>query len=191
MDFYQTLVQCTSPTLCTLKPSCLFSLKSNQYKENYEKIISLKKDLIPYGKHIRIIKRKDNLYLIFVYDRKLLESVIYTQVSLLYLESKGYLLNKDIDMMTSQLFSRLKGDISFPHEIGLFLGYPLRDVIAYEKDRGRTSLYTGLWQVYSRVEESCNIMQTYRKCTAYCTKLLMQGMDIPLIIQNYDFREAC
>ncbi len=36
----------------------------------------------------------------------------------------------------------------FPHEIGLFLGYPPEDVCGYIRNKGKCQKCTGHWQVY-------------------------------------------
>lgn len=48
----------------------------------------------------------------------------------------------------------MEGEGEFPHEIGLFLGYPLCDVRGFIEDaRGGVCLGCGYWKVYGEVEE--------------------------------------
>jgi hypothetical protein len=51
-------------------------------------------------------------------------------------------------------FSEAEGGGSFPHEVGIFLGYPPEDVISFSS--GKTSPYPcrGYWQVYHRPERA-------------------------------------
>ena len=49
----------------------------------------------------------------------------------------------------------------FPHEIGVFLGYPLDDVKAYIKEQGRNALLSGYWKVYHNPEVAKNQFATY------------------------------
>ena len=191
MDFYKTVIQCASPALCGIKPSCLFSLNEKDFNTEYDKILALKEQILPFGKHVRLIKRNPGLYLLFIYDGRLLENLLSSRSNQLYLLSKGYSSSGDSKVLIQELLFRLEHSKAFPHEIGLFLGYPIEDVISFEKDGGRKSLYTGLWQVYSDVEQSFIKMQDYRNCTAFCSRQLMNGMDIPLIIKNYEYMEAC
>lgn len=49
----------------------------------------------------------------------------------------------------------------FPHEIGVFLGYPLEDVKAYIKEQGKNALLSGYWKVYYNLEVAKNQFATY------------------------------
>ena len=54
---------------------------------------------------------------------------------------------------------------SFPHEIGLFLGYPLPDVLGYIQNRGKNSKLCGAWQVYGDAAEAERSFRRFRKCS--------------------------
>ena len=43
---------------------------------------------------------------------------------------------------------------SFPHEIGVILGYPLEDVKGYMENGGQKCLLNGYWKVYNNPEEA-------------------------------------
>ena len=49
-----------------------------------------------------------------------------------YLASKGYQVEKGLNFVLAELFHRLAANDDFPHEVGLFLGYPLEDVVGFE-----------------------------------------------------------
>jgi hypothetical protein len=50
----------------------------------------------------------------------------------------------------------MKDHLSFPHELGLLLGYPVEDVLGFIRNEGRNYLYCGYWKVYGDVEGSRN-----------------------------------
>ncbi len=55
------------------------------------------------------------------------------------------------------------------HEIGLFLGYPSKDVAAFMENSSAGVKYLGMWKVYSDVETAKIKFARYRECTrAYC-----------------------
>ena len=68
------------------------------------------------------------------------------------LESAGY----DVSSRTlAPLLARLRDNFRngpFPHEIGVFLGYPPRDVDCFMKYGGRYALAAGCWKIYGDVE---------------------------------------
>ena len=46
-----------------------------------------------------------------------------------------------------ELVRRLNGEEAFPHEIGLFLGYPPEDVDAFIKNGAAGEKCIGMWKV--------------------------------------------
>lgn len=53
--------------------------------------------------------------------------------------------------------------LSCPHEIGIFLGYPLDDVKAFIENRGKNYLFNGYWKVYSDVPGAVKRFQSYNE----------------------------
>ena len=73
------------------------------------------------------------------------------------------------DLCVAELARHLANDSSFPHEIGLFLGYPVRDVLGFMKSPEEGVMYTGFWKVYGDKDEALRTFARYRKCTeVYC-----------------------
>ena len=50
---------------------------------------------------------------------------------------------------------------SFPHELGLLLGYPVEDVVGFIKNEGRNYLYSGYWKVYGDVTTARKTFDSY------------------------------
>ena len=48
--------------------------------------------------------------------------------------------------------ARLRRESDFPHEVGLFLGYPPRDVEGFIREKARRAKCTGAWKVYGDEE---------------------------------------
>ena len=71
--------------------------------------------------------------------------------------------------------SESEDDMAFPHEIGVFLGYPLQDVIGFIENKGMNSKYTGLWKVYGDRDESMKMFAKFRKCTDVYGELWRSG----------------
>ena len=63
------------------------------------------------------------------------------------------------------LIARLHENADFPHEIGLFLGYPPEDVDGFIRNGARCAKCVGPWKVYGDEQAArCKFAQ-YRKCT--------------------------
>ena len=54
-----------------------------------------------------------------------------------------------------------QGIESYPHEMGIFLGYPLEDVKGFIQHGGKDSRYTGYWKVYGDVVQAKQTFQAY------------------------------
>ena len=61
----------------------------------------------------------------------------------------------------AQLQTRLREQGGFPHEIGLFLGYPLGDVAGFIRNRGKNCKCSGCWKVY------CNELEAQKRFARY------------------------
>ena len=66
----------------------------------------------------------------------------------------------------------------FPHEMGLFLGYPVEDVEGYLKNNGENSLYTGYWKVYEDVAAKSSLFERFEKAKEQIIWFLAQGVSI-------------
>ena len=90
----------------------------------------------------------------------------------LCLETYGYTQKDDLYEIFRRLSLRLRENSEFPHEIGLFLGYPLADVKGFIENKGRNCKCSGCWKVYEDEEKAQKLFIKYRKCTdIYCQKL--------------------
>ncbi len=59
----------------------------------------------------------------------------------------------------------------FPHEIGLFLGYPPDDVKGFIEQGSRNCKCSGCWKVYGDEKRALELFGKYKKCRdIYCRK---------------------
>lgn len=83
-----------------------------------------------------------------------------------FLKSYGYL-ESGIQEMLERLSKRIRlygdGRIDFPHEIGVFLGYPLKDVKGFIENEGKNFVYLGYWKVYHDVQGAIRLFKRYDK----------------------------
>ena len=82
------------------------------------------------------------------------------------------------DELLDQLAERLccKGD--FPHEIGVFLGYPLADVIGFIQNRGKNFTACGYWKVYTDPTAAQAEFDRYKKCERIYARCYYNGTPI-------------
>ena len=94
-----------------------------------------------------------------------------------FLVSTGYQAGT-IDQMLEQLRARLHHSEEFPHEIGVFLGYPLSDVLGFIKNHGSNCKGMGDWKVYGDLGEAQKTFAKFKKCREIYADLWHQGRTI-------------
>lgn len=68
-----------------------------------------------------------------------------------------------------------QGESTFPHEIGLVLGYPPADVAGFIALKGTGYLACGGWKAYSEPQSALETFQRNRRCTEEFQALYAQG----------------
>lgn len=71
---------------------------------------------------------------------------------------------------------------SFPHELGLLLGYPACDVLGFIENQGQNYLYSGYWKVYGNVQEAITTFNRYNEAREKVIRMVFHGMEIPTIM---------
>lgn len=71
---------------------------------------------------------------------------------------------------------------SFPHEMGLLLGYPVEDVQGFIENKGKNFLYSGYWKVYENVLEKKRTFQSFETARESLVQQVCGGMRIRDII---------
>ena len=88
------------------------------------------------------------------------------------LERRGYDSAAPLPALLAELARRIGLQKSFPHEIGLFLGYPPGDVAGFIEHRGQQFALAGYWKVYENEEEARALFALYAHCTEeFCGRL--------------------
>lgn len=75
----------------------------------------------------------------------------------------------------AHLSARLCTETDFPHEIGVFLGYPLEDVIGFVRHKGKNYTCKGYWKAYGDPEAARARFASYRKCTDVYLRCYRRG----------------
>lgn len=185
MSFDETIIHCASPALCGIKPASLFSMNESVFLSGEQKIKEWKPFFSKRRTYFVALKKADGRVLFFVYDARLLKKILAESSNRQYLASKGYPVERGFQAVLAELLHRLACADEFPHEVGLFLGYPLCDVIGFETQQAQGSRYSGFWKVYGNVHDARRIMNQYKTCSEKCMKLLNSGLSVPLAAEKY------
>ena len=112
--------------------------------------------------------------LVYVYRQEALAALLAQADVQAFLRAMGYG-DTSPDGALVFLRQRLAESPCFPHEIGVFLGYPLSDVIAFMRDGGRGCRCSGCWKAYTNECEAMRIFQRYKACRAAYQTLFRAG----------------
>jgi hypothetical protein len=99
---------------------------------------------------------------VFCYNEKALENVLKTPRIKHFLTTIGYQ-GLTPRRVISELLIKLKHNQSFPHEIGIFLGYPLKDVMGFMGIIPLKAVDHLGWHVYGNPSQS---LAVYKKIKA-------------------------
>jgi hypothetical protein len=104
----------------------------------------------------------DRSVLLLIYRTDLLALYLSADGAAGFLENMGYDCGSDFP---NGCLGTLKERFSagMPHEIGVFLGYPLDDVKGFIENGGRGSKTTGYWKVYGDENYAKRKFDEYRK----------------------------
>lgn len=159
----EIVIRCCAPTLAAIKTGSLFNCPFDSRKEMTESLRAVNLCLIQKGVCALPLRFRNGKALIFLYRPLMLEKDLEDPIAAEILRKCGYPDGRPMDRII-HLIRRLQESDTFPHEIGLFLGYPAVDVRGFMEHRACKC--TGLWKVFeSDEEEARRIFDRCRRCT--------------------------
>lgn len=173
----RALIEQCSPTLANLKTGNLFSFPCNCATQlgvmvaNWNAAFSCK------GVSMRVLRIYNGKALIYVYRPARLAKDLQAPDVAEFLSEYGYA-EQSPEYALSRLCQRLSQCEQFPHEIGLFLSYPLADVQGFIQHRGANYCCCGCWKVYCNVCETQRLFAKFQKCRCIYAKLFDSGRSI-------------
>ncbi|MFI3326935.1 MAG: DUF3793 family protein [Clostridia bacterium] len=172
----EMLVKHCAPTLAGMKVGNLVSYSFDDI-QNFKSDINKRNKLLNVkGIYFVVLKIKGNTSLVYVYRKSQLEEILKNEEVRQFLKEKGYEsfdIESCFDVLKIHLINK-----DFPHEIGVFLGYPLEDIKAFIKYKGMNYKVVGCWKSYTDEDQAKKIFAKYKKCTqVYCDRYA-KGFDI-------------
>ncbi len=163
MSEYLLINHC-SPTLAGVKTGNLFTCSYTSKEELFICIRQLNRILVPKGLRLLPLRFHKGKVLIYLYRPNQLKGDLDNTLASDLLKQCGYNINSS-DSCVVQLIGKLQNNDDFPHEIGLFLGYPPEDVNGFMNNSRNGCKYTGAWKVYGDVDKAKMTFDLYDKCT--------------------------
>lgn len=166
----EIFVRYCSPTLAGIKTANLFTCRFENEEKMRQCMRELNGILVKKGIRVLPLRYRDNRALIYVYrPSKLLKDLRHHDACRI-LGERGYT-GETPERCLIQLIQKLAEGMEFPHEIGLFLGYPPEDVCGFIENRAEGYKYVGEWKVYGDADQAREIFAKYSKCrSVYCAQ---------------------
>ena len=171
--FEEKLIKHCSPTLAGMKTGNMFSFEYAEEESMLEKIREMNKTLGKKGLRFIPLKCDNGRALIYVFRPGKLSCDLKDSTACKLLSERGYCCN-NCGKSVKHLISRINENGDFPHEVGLFLGYPPEDVNGFIEN-SRNCKCTGCWKVYGDEEKAQKLFRKYKKCSRVYSEQLKKG----------------
>lgn len=174
----QLLARHCAPALAGVKASNLVSCDRAEFPNLRAEAEEYNLAFAGRGVRLAILCRRKNRQLLLVYHRARLELALADPMARRLLRGAGYRLDGTVEELLEQLRGRLREGEDFPHEIGVFLGYPPEDVLGFQRQRGEGCKLCGYWKVYSDVERARRLFHRYDCCSRALCRRVEQGCSV-------------
>lgn len=168
------------PALAGIKPANIAACHKSRIPNLHNRIMELNKELNKTNIYIEILCECNVSALVIVYRRNVLEKHLQNREVKKFLTDYGYPENMQTKEYLNFLRNRFKGN-GFPHEVGVFLGYPLHDIYGFINHRDDGCLLTGDWKVYKDAENAKKMFLRYKACKKAILKRVTNGATLAQI----------
>ena len=172
----ELLIRCCAPTMASLKTGNMFNCPFDSREEMTADLRRLNRMLSRKGLRIIPLRWSDDCALLYLYRPKMLEKDLRNDLAAQLLAECGYSCGNPNGCI-AQLITRLRGCRDFPHEVGLFLGYPPADVDGF-MHRKQACKLSGIWKVYDDVEAAEKSFARCRRCTEVYLRRFAEGFPL-------------
>ena len=172
-NIWETIANQCAPVLMDVKPSNLLILTRT------EEALFQQMEEIEGISCIRLHSGKKSTWLLYRKDR--LEAVLIWPQVREFLKIYGYgrlTIEEMLARMAWRYMLYKEKQVDFPHELGVFLGYPLGDVKGFIKHQGKNFLCSGYWKVYQNENRARETFQLYRAVRDVMLKMLSAGRSL-------------
>ena len=170
--FEQLLGFHAAPLFAGIKSACLLSFRRSAFEDfdallaEYETCFHCK------GIEVFRVAEGEEYVLLLFYRPAILWRRLQEPEVQAVLAQYGYGRQDSLWGYLDHLQARMRLRKSFPHEIGLFLDYPVGDVVSFITHKGRDFCYSGYWKVYVNEEETRALFARYARCSEeFCSRL--------------------
>ena len=189
------LLEC-SEVLARAKPANLISLVNRTrpcgrnlyqlWQQHHEELAFRIADIT-----FEVLQTTSQALLLFCYNRNHLEQHLSHAGIRTLLHKAGYDKDASCKALVSELCLRVKKNASFPHEIGLFIGYPAKDVAAFMGLVNLPFTCQGPWKIYGNPLQSLVLAEQHLCCRKKMGAILATGNSKSLELHSSDHPFFC
>lgn len=172
-----SLIEHCAPTLAGMKTAGMFNYFYQEKNRTFDELEFINKKLNPRGVYMEALLWREKSVLLYVYRLRHLQNELLRPGVMELLRQYGYTCHEAKDCIR-YLKVRLYHYDCFPHEIGIFLGYPLEDVKGFIENNGKNCKSCGMWKVYCNEAEKQKLFDKFRRCTQVYRKVFDEGRQL-------------
>ena len=173
------IVEQCAPTLAGIKCGSLFRVGC-PYSEIAFETKRLSDILNPRGVTITCFEMGCGT-IVYTHRTNLIERIDTESID--YQSKRGYDV-KDTSTLLSSLREMIGKNDCLPHEIGIFLGYPLDDVKGFIDNNGRCPKCIGCWKVYGSETVAHRMFSKIHKCKEVYSRHYSSGTPLSRLVVN-------
>jgi len=170
------LMKHAAPTLAGVKCGSLFkiSLDSDTLHQQMSRMNSV---LNHHNVRVIVLRSSDREHLVYAFRPSMLSDSLSDDRIFSFLSENGYD-TSNVNHLVISLKKKIEYMKGLVHEIGIFLGYPIEDVIGFIDNKGRHYKCSGCWKVYGDVCFAQNLFCKIRECRRRYDHMYQQGITI-------------
>lgn len=171
-------LHCT-PVLKDRKVSNMFHIQRDSFDDLSATLSLYNGKLNQKGIHLTMFQQESERVTVFVYRRRRLALLLERKDVQAFLRRFDYP-SGPLTAILRHLDRRLRDCKGYPHEIGIFLGYPLHDVEGFIEQR--ECVLMGYWKVYRYPAAAQRLFALYDACIRELLSGLRRGQCIEQLI---------
>jgi hypothetical protein len=171
-DYEKRLLKTISPVIKGIKPAEIISLPKSEEDVEYKLKILTNMYRICDKIQGEIINYSSKSIKVFIYNEYALQNILHRKNIRNFLATCGYSLSYSLEDYLKELFAKISmGQI--PDEIGIFLGYPLKDVMGFMGVINLPLTKVNYWRIYGDSNISDKLYDNIQKVKRHTEKLLL------------------
>lgn len=175
------LVEHCAPTFAGLKTGNLFRISYADIEVFREELRRLNGILKKKGLRAVPVRMTAEFALVYLYRPDFLKRDLSCEETARLLTSLGYE-PRSVNRSVAFLARMMREKEAFPHEVGLFLGYPPEDVLGFMKSSREGVKCVGCWKVYGDEARARAVFRRFQRCQKVFEENVQRGRKLEALI---------